>query len=237
MNLLNPYQLLGVTINSTPRELKKSYYMLSLLCHPDKGGCKKDMDIVHKAYMYVKDQILNNQNSITYEEAEEEFERFCKEQEEQPPAFSKIYEEANDFIKDFNREFEKVHQSQHNPFNEGYGHLMEPSDSSLLNTMGKSYDTQIKDALATPLKHKFSKEIVIYKEPQYLPNTYGNYYNFDIKKIDDFSDKLKKNLEGTDYLKAFSPFEKVKSNRKNYKNVEEFLEERNIFIENLRHNL
>ena len=210
--------------------------MLSLLCHPDKGGDKNDMDIVHKAYLYVKKQLLNNENPVTYEEAEEEFERFCKEQEEQPPTFSKIYEEANDFIKDFNREFEKVHQSQHNPFNEGYGHLMEPSDNTFVTNTECNYngETQLKDAIETPLKNTFSKEIVIYKEPQYLPNTYGNYYNFDIKKVDDFSDKFKTNLEGTDYLKAFSPFEKVKYNRKSYKNVEEFLEERNNFVKNLR---
>ena len=93
MNLLNPYKLLGVTINSTSRELKKSYYMLSLLCHPDKGGDKNDMDIVHKAYLYVKKQLLNNENPVTYEEAEEEFDKFCKDQEAQPPPFSKIYEE------------------------------------------------------------------------------------------------------------------------------------------------
>ncbi len=110
----------------------------------------------------------------------------------------------------------------------------------LLNNYGSNitnYDKQIKDAVERPLKHTFSKEIVIYKEPQNLPNTYGNYYNFDIKKVDDFSDKFKYNLEGTDYLKAFSPFEKVNSNRKSYKNVEEFLQERNSFIENLRNNL
>ena len=56
-------------------------------------------------------------------------------------------------------------------------------------------------------------------------------------KIDDFSDKFKNNLEGTDYLKAFSPIEKVECNRKSYNTVEEFLEERDSFVENLRSNL
>jgi curved DNA-binding protein CbpA len=239
MNLLNPYKLLGVTTNSTSRELKKSYYMLSLLCHPDKGGDKNDMDIVHKAYLYVKKQLLNNEDPVTYDEAEEEFDRFCKEQEEQPPPFSKIYEEANDFIKDFNREFKKVHKATHNPFKDGYGHLMEPSDNEFVSNLECNYngEKQLKEALETPLKHTFSKEVVIYKEPHYLPDTYGNYYNFDIKKIDDFSDKFKNNLEGTDYLKAFSPIEKVKCNRKSYNNVEEFLEERDSFVKNLRSNL
>ena len=187
------------------------------------------MDIVHKAYLYVKKQLLNNENPVTYDEAEEEFERFCKEQKAHPPPFSKIYEEADDFIRDFNREFEKVHKVTHNPFNDGYGHLMELSDNTECNYNG---EIQLKEALETPIKYTFSKEVVIYKEPQYLPNTYGNYYNFDIKKIDDFSDKFKNNLEGTDYLKAFSPVDKIECNRKSYKNVEEFLEERDNFVKN-----
>ena len=35
MNLLNPYDLLGVNTNSSTNELKKKqYYNLALVCHP-----------------------------------------------------------------------------------------------------------------------------------------------------------------------------------------------------------
>ena len=57
--LINPYDLLGVKINSTLSEIKKAYYNLALLCHPDKGGCKKDMDTIHQAYKYVIEQVNN----------------------------------------------------------------------------------------------------------------------------------------------------------------------------------
>ena len=32
-SLIDPYNLLGVTINSTPKEVKQAYYNLALLCH------------------------------------------------------------------------------------------------------------------------------------------------------------------------------------------------------------
>ena len=217
MNLLNPYQLLGVSINSTHKELKRAYYNLSLLCHPDKGGSSKDMDGVHKAYLYIKEQLI--EQTMTYEKAEEEFELFCKKQESKLPPFSKIYEDANEFVRDFNLKFEKVHNATHDPFNDGYGHLMEHTEPR--------NDNSIK----IPIKNIFSKEIVIYKEPLYLPDTYGSYYNFDIKKIDDFTNDCDETLQCTDYMKAFSLSNECQHvSRKNYKSLEELLEERNKII-------
>ena len=37
-SLIDPYNLLGVTINSSPKEVKQAYYNLALLCHPDKSN-------------------------------------------------------------------------------------------------------------------------------------------------------------------------------------------------------
>ena len=40
-SLINPYDLLGFDSkqpNISMIELKKQYFMLSLICHPDKGG-------------------------------------------------------------------------------------------------------------------------------------------------------------------------------------------------------
>ena len=54
--LINPFSLLGVSSKSTLTDLKKAYYQLSLMCHPDKGGNSADMIVVSKAYQYVKQQ-------------------------------------------------------------------------------------------------------------------------------------------------------------------------------------
>ena len=55
--LINPFSLLGVSSKSTLADLKKAYYQLSLMCHPDKGGDSSDMIVVAKAYQYVKQQL------------------------------------------------------------------------------------------------------------------------------------------------------------------------------------
>ena len=66
----------------------------------------EDMKVVHKAYKYIKEQMLNANYIITYEDLEEEFQKFCKEQEIKPPPFPAIFEETNDFVRKFNEEFE-----------------------------------------------------------------------------------------------------------------------------------
>ena len=50
--LINPFALLGITTNCTFNELKRNYYKMALLCHPDRGGNSEDMKVVHKAYKY-----------------------------------------------------------------------------------------------------------------------------------------------------------------------------------------
>ena len=85
--LIDPYGLLGVDSRSNLAELKKNYYNMALLCHPDKGGNNKDMNVVSSAYNYIKVQ-LENVKETTYETLEDEFAIFCKKQEEiKPPTF------------------------------------------------------------------------------------------------------------------------------------------------------
>ena len=105
--LIDPYGLLGVDSRSSLGELKKNYYNLALLCHPDKGGNDKDMNVVSLAYNYIKDH-LENVKETSYEKLEDEFEDFCKSQEAlKPPTFGQIYEETSDWINEFNRQFEE----------------------------------------------------------------------------------------------------------------------------------
>ena len=97
--LINPYDLLGVSTNSSIKELKKKYFELALICHPDKGGNKEDMVFINKAYKYIHNQLEGVNRLVSYEDLEENFFNFCKEQENVPCAFSEIYD---DFRKTFN---------------------------------------------------------------------------------------------------------------------------------------
>jgi curved DNA-binding protein CbpA len=47
---IQPYELLGVTMKSSLNDVRKAYYQLALLCHPDKGGNPQDMQLLHSAY-------------------------------------------------------------------------------------------------------------------------------------------------------------------------------------------
>ena len=262
-NLINPYKLFGISYNissntdidarkKTIYKLKRAYYNLALLTHPDKGGSGDDMCIITKAYNYIN-RDLNNIKDVTYEQLEEEFEEFCKEQTNKVQPFSSIYEETNEWIDDFNREFEKQkikintdsqnnHQSgtnmaddvsqlhndnnnnnyndnhndnynpyEVNPFNSGYGDLMDSNNydinsNAYINHIHLSNIALIRDRDTTNNqgpKNPFKKQIIIYEEPQYLPDT-TIHYPLERKEINDYS-KLSGNIKMCDYKLAFEP--------------------------------
>ena len=208
-NLINPYRLLGVSFNSTVPELKKAYYQLALLCHPDRGGNSEDMKVVHKAYKYIKEQMLNANYIITYEDLEEEFQKFCKEQEIKPPPFPSIFEETNDFVRKFNEEFESnenIINNKYNPFKKGYGSLMEQTNIEETDYQKLSNPS---DPSKSTIQNKFTNQVIIYEEPQSLPNTYGSFLRYDTENIDDFTENNGK-ICMTDYLKAYAPLEEIK---------------------------
>ena len=232
-NLINPYGLLGVTPNSTFNELKRNYYNMALMCHPDKGGSSDDMHIVQMAYNYCKEQLQSQEaRQTTYEQLEMEFADFCQEQEEKaPPTFSSIYEETNEWITDFNKTFEKMNvdntsnggseaasyssQIMADPFSGGYGDLMDTNDDNNTNNENNQSLELIQPFEYEPVEtnkpqQEFSKEIVEYKEPQYLPNTV-NHFPLNTTQIDDFSGTTPNNsLIMTDYYKSYGKHKKMK---------------------------
>ena len=220
---INPYSLLGLTPFSTLAEAKKSYYNWALLCHPDRGGKTEEMIVVKNAYDYIKKQLLfvETKEGNTYEKLEEEFQDFCKNQESKPPPFSAIYEETNDWIKDFNKEFEEKKKAEdYHPFENGYGELMDKTETK--DDYNENEETKV--------SHEFTTAIVEYKEPQYLPDTHEQ-YPLNTKKIDDFTSHSR-NIVMTDYKKAFSPkplFTDIKISEKSIEEqYQEQLDLRNI---------
>jgi hypothetical protein len=57
--LLNPYEIFGLSYKATLEEVRKAYYSLALLTHPDKGGDTNDMQVVNAAYAWIKKGIEN----------------------------------------------------------------------------------------------------------------------------------------------------------------------------------
>ena len=257
--LIDPYGLLGVDSRASLSELKKNYYNLALICHPDKGGNDKDMNVVSLAYNYIKEH-LENVKETTYEKLEDEFAEFCKGQERlKPPTFGQIYEETNDWINEFNKKFEEglnmsgemrqfigndddisnnPYLNENNPLGGGYGEYMDISDYhnnskspyydianfvdeaeyDLAKTDNECVSYCLAQGESEPIyqevppfnpnetkrvKNEFKGEVILYEEPQYLPDTLTS-FPLDGKEVLDYSGNLE-NLRMSDYKMAFSP--------------------------------
>ena len=197
-NILNPYELMGIDAhNPSLKKLKKAYYSLALLCHPDKGGSEEDMKMVLYAYRYIKEQFENCTNLKSYDERLVEFEAFCSKQKVGLPNIKKIWNESDKGkqMKDFNKKF--VKQRSVNPFDGGYGDNMSSS------TYAKGKQTYDNNNLDEVLKHSFrniagKNELVEYKEPESYQQGYGDHERLDIKDINNFSHQGM-----SDYSRAF----------------------------------
>ncbi len=176
--VINPYDLLGISTKTTKEELRKRYYELSLLMHPDKGGSKDDMIILHNSYRYVLKEVENIDYSLTVEKLESDFKEFCNLQEKEIPLFRDIYAEAFD-LPIFNLKFENALESGHNTLfsaslEGGYGNLMDASS----NDINYNPDTE-------KPKNEFTA-ISVYKCPVKEQQVFNNVYDF-TKQVDNYT--------------------------------------------------
>lgn len=129
---LDPYGLLGVTVDSTPGQVRHAYYDLSRLVHPDKGGCAKDMIVVHCAYKYVMAQVSEVNRSVSIEDLEERFASFCREQlDESVPMIQEAPFFQSNLVK-FNQHFDALSFNDKrdglSSHPDGYADMMESSE-------------------------------------------------------------------------------------------------------------
>ena len=71
-------------------------------------------------------------------------------------------------------------------------------------TQNSSYSAIKSLSKSGKLKYSFAREIILYEEPNSLPDTYGTHVRLDQKEVSDYGHSYP-NLECTDYQKAFSP--------------------------------
>ena len=158
--LLNPYELLGVTIESSPADVRKAFYELAKIMHPDKGGTASDMDALYNAYCYVHQQLLSVNREATIEQLQVEFDNFCKMQTDGPPPFVDIH---NDWAQEFNNAWEKKPDSCWNSSEQvGYGDVMVPSE---YQEKGLVEPVPFKDIEVKPVQHSFGQQLIQYAEP------------------------------------------------------------------------
>jgi curved DNA-binding protein CbpA len=213
-SLINPFDLLGVTIKNTPADVKKAYYELALLCHPDKGGNAQDMRLIHNAKLYIMEQLEQIDRDATYEKRESEFDDFCKKQLDTTPDFIEIFEDRFETRK-FNKLFEqKVNEGDEKSGlllegvgNTGYGDSMDESEYrqhftiplNELSPTDLSFEKSDEDA-QTNTKTQFSYEMLIYHEPK-------GYMSTESEKMADLKKQAVGDYSGSgmcDYKQAFA---------------------------------
>ena len=186
MSCIDPYKLLGVTVKHKREDVRSAFKSLSLLCHPDKGGRREDMEVLYVAYRYILEQIEFGEHGRTMEEEELKFKDFLELQtsgrSEIPSLFEIMTDEKN---RDFNEMFEKRGESE-----EEYG-MCYRSD----------YEEKIK---LEP--EVFTREVIEYKEPKtFVEMNFPKVYDFTMHPVQDFSGG-----GCVDYVVAFSAPEEMK---------------------------
>lgn len=186
MSLINPFLLLGVDIKSTRDEVRKKFKELSLICHPDKGGDKEQMSVLHLAYKYILDQIEFQEHGRTMEDEEEKFKKFLEDQKME--SIPSLFEIMTDFNSKFNTWWDQN-------ANKEKIDMCYPSN----------YEEKIKNEPT-----KFSRELIEYKEPKTIAEIgFSSVLDFTVNPVKDFSDYQSGN--GFDYVLAHS-IEQIEEN-------------------------
>lgn len=216
MGEVNPFELLGVTVSSSPKEVKRSFNELSLLMHPDKGGNQNDMMILQYAYEYVSQQIkwaekassdMQLKSDEALKQLEQTFKDFCIEQEKQPSELYVI--NTNDRFNEMWKQNVKTTELWGAANQEGYETDMIIDESKQdIHDMSKicQYDAS---AGLYPSPLQFKTDLIIYNEPNptmmhtYIQVSTSSPYDL-TKRMDDFGE----GVSGLyDYKKAYTEYE------------------------------
>lgn len=80
--MINPFELLGLNANTcTLSDVRKAYFELALLCHPDKGGSVNDMLLLQSAYTWIKEQlqVVKDNSQLSHDDIENLYEAYKNE--------------------------------------------------------------------------------------------------------------------------------------------------------------
>lgn len=190
---LNPYDFLGVTPKSSLDDIKKAYYSLALIMHPDKGGSASEMHILKTAYNWIREQITLVETNIfkDYDSIQLAFDDFIKQQDEtKPPPLTTILAESIGFELDkFTQIYDRIleeysHNSNH--FNNKeyiysiiYSHIHNRyiRDDKLILT-----NERLWEFVEHELRHKWLNKFNNTNYENCIPSSIGHGYGEDMQK-------------------------------------------------------
>ena len=266
MNNINPFNLFGIDNleNLNIKNLKKKYYELALICHPDKGGSDEDILIVYNSYLYIKNQLENKNKFLknnSFIHSKLNFNEYMKLYKQKPPPFYETWLESEDYKKHelFNKQFEQIHKSS--LLSNGYGNLMDESNinsrflDKLYYKIFKYYKLP-KNIIKLILLYincsnnifindNKNNKLILYNKFEYC----HNYERIDGKEIKDFTSKLyncnsknnysqNNNLQLNDYKLAHSVNNSIFNMKINIKSrtLKELIKEREESLKDIFNN-
>lgn len=184
--MINPYEFLGLTDKSTLDELRKAYYQMSLICHPDKGGNAEAMVTLQVAYNWIKEHLTNIQAqpdaNKSYEEIQKEFDEYIAKQDSMklPRYLDTVVETLNiqkeDYIKIYDEEIKNTCIPKS---------IIYDSVLVSLNELLRSKST-IEDITKEQVLERVRKDLISFRDnhhpenyfPASIPHGYGNLMDF-----------------------------------------------------------
>ena len=189
---LDPYALLGVSVHFTCQEVRRRYYELACICHPDRGGTADQMRTLHNAYQFVsRGNALNN--TSTLEDLQCQFDAFCAAQDEAPPRFVDIHADTHE-LASFHSAFE-AGEGVDGAFAPG-GYDTAPSEYV---DASRGYASTVSGAV-----EDFDRQVVVFTEPAPLVQPRTALRDLTNTPLDDFS-VFVGNMHVSDYREGLAP--------------------------------
>lgn len=200
LNQFDLYKVLKLTSNATPSQIKKSYYELAKIYHPDKGGDKKKFYIISVAYKVLYDSqrreaydekyYNSGKNKRTLEDLQDEYKKELKSKVQ----IEKLDMTKKDAKKKFNEAFQKNKDVESDYIYDVEDKIIEKDMSSYLKSnveiknylsqnvnlfRGSYFDTETFNEVFHDVKEDYMKEepvkdVICYNQSgQQLIRSYG----------------------------------------------------------------
>ena len=208
----NPYKILSLSKNYTLKQLKKSYKVMAMKTHPDRGGDPRVFKIITKSYMFLLNEYKRKNNSHGYNELQKDSQKWMETQTSGENTAMNM-ENGKFNINKFNQIYSENRLNSVDDV--GYGDWISSSkmddDYEPENLFSDQFNLNVfNDLFSSSCKTQKQNKIVKYQEPTAL-NSANQLACIELgrNKISDFTSNNvsavqsgKKKLHFTDYKKA-----------------------------------
>lgn len=220
-----PYEILGVSTDSSSKEIKSAYRHLCMKHHPDKGGDERIFKKLTKAYQVMLERAKMKEDMKNHRDLQDGYRSYMDSEMDcsapKMPNFSGKKFNAEKFNALFDQNRVK------SAYDRGYDEGDDDSEVEDENPSMGGYNNNTFNSTFEDIKKKRMEkgEVVKYKEPEPLIG-FGNlqYSELGVDEIDDFSSEIHDKMQFTDLKAAYGRKSKIEigeSDRPEYRNVED----------------